>query len=206
MRFLDSTPPTISVTDMTVYTGSVDGIDVTFTVTAEDAVSGATTVTCASADGLTSGSTFPLGDTIVTCDSTDDYGNAAQEQFTITVTRMCFVVRHLTALVDDTPPFIDHPIEIILAAARVPQLVEYDVSATDDVSDTVTLTCTTSPEPNLSSGSLFPIGVTTVTCAAQDEFGNEATASFNITIRKYQLNSFSHSPSSLLPMALQRSR
>jgi hypothetical protein len=42
-------------------------------------------VSCASASGLKSGDTFPIGQTTVTCSATDDAGNTAQASFTVNV-------------------------------------------------------------------------------------------------------------------------
>ncbi len=55
-------------------------------------------------------------------------------------------------------------------------LVDYSASALDAVSGIVPVTC--SP----SSGSLFPPGVTNVTCTATDEWGNVGSASFNVAV------------------------
>jgi hypothetical protein len=54
--------------------------------------------------------------------------------------------------------------------------VTYTVTATDNVAEGLTSTC--SP----ASGETFPIGTTTVTCTATDAAGNTATASFAVTV------------------------
>jgi RHS repeat-associated protein len=50
--------------------------------------------------------------------------------------------------------------------------------ATDEVDGEVPVNC----DP--ASGSTFPIGTTTVTCTVTDKAGNEATASFNVTVEE----------------------
>ena len=52
----------------------------------------------------------------------------------------------------------------------------FNPTATDDVDGSVPVTC--SP----TSGSIFPIGVSTVTCQATDSAGNTATGSFAVTV------------------------
>jgi len=54
---------------------------VAYTATAHDAVDGDTAVTC----NPPSGSTFPIGDTTVSCSSTDAHGNTATGTFTVSV-------------------------------------------------------------------------------------------------------------------------
>ena len=56
-------------------------------------------------------------------------------------------------------------------------IASYEASATDDVDGPVPVTC----EPP--SGSLLPIGDTTVECAASDSAGNTAEASFNVHVK-----------------------
>ena len=55
---------------------------ISFTTTATDAVTTSPTVNCTPA----SGSTFPVGDTVVTCAAADAAGNVATGTFTVTVT------------------------------------------------------------------------------------------------------------------------
>jgi len=54
--------------------------------------------------------------------------------------------------------------------------VSYEVTATDNVAEGLTSTC--SP----ASGATFPIGTTIVSCTAVDAAGNTATASFAVTV------------------------
>jgi hypothetical protein len=67
---------------MTVEATGPDGAQVSFEEpTAIDDVDGPTDVTC----DQSSGDTFPMGETIVTCSAEDLAGNRADESFTITV-------------------------------------------------------------------------------------------------------------------------
>jgi Ca2+-binding RTX toxin-like protein len=79
----DTTPPVIRATPPApVEATGPEGAVVTYTVTATDAVDGQVTPTCTPA----SGSTFPVGNTQVTCTATDSAGNSATATFTVTVT------------------------------------------------------------------------------------------------------------------------
>lgn len=70
----DTTPPVIDpIADITVVATSAAGADVTFSPTATDNVDLSVTVICSPA----SGSTFPIGTTLVTANATDAAGNAA---------------------------------------------------------------------------------------------------------------------------------
>ena len=154
------------------------GAQVTFTVTATDDVDPDPLVVCAPA----SDTTFPFGATTVECTATDDDGNQTAGSFTVTVS-------------DTSPPILDLPSDITTRASG-PQgaIVTFAVTATDLVAGDVPVSC----DPP--SGSLFPIGATTVTCTASDatvvagffgqgrfaptqvEPGNVATGTFTVTV------------------------
>ena len=131
------------------------GSAVTFVATAADACEGARPVVCAPA----SGSTFPVGATIVTCSATDSAGHTGSCAFTVTV-------------VDTTPPTIVCPADIT-AESGTP--VTWEATATDNVDASVAVTCVPP------SGSSFPLGATTVTCTATDAAGNSSSCSFTVT-------------------------
>ncbi|HZI70050.1 MAG TPA: HYR domain-containing protein, partial [Nitrososphaeraceae archaeon] len=112
-----------------------------------------------------SGSLFPLGTTTVTCTATDGSGNTATKTFRVTVK-------------DTTPPNITSLINITKEATGPSgSQVTYSVTSSDLVYGTVAPVC--SPP----SGSLFPLGTTTVTCTATDGSGNTATKTFRVTVR-----------------------
>ena len=79
---VDTTPPRISVlADMTVNATGPTGAVVTFAGTATDDVDGAVPVTCTPETG----STFSIGNTLVTCAAEDTAKNKASATFTVTV-------------------------------------------------------------------------------------------------------------------------
>lgn len=80
-------------------------------------------------------------------------------------------------IVDTTAPVLSVPSELnVPATSEAGAIVSFVVSATDNVDQI--LVATAAP----SSGSLFPIGTTTVTCQAADAAGNIATGTFKITV------------------------
>lgn len=159
----DTTAPSVTApADVTAEATGPGGAPVTFgSASATDLVDGSVVPTCAPA----SGSTFPLGSTTVTCTATDAAGNQGSASFSVTVvdtTAPAFAVMN-NITTDATS----------LAGATVP----FAASATDVVDGPVTVTCTPS------SGSLFPVGTTSVSCSASDSRGNGATAGFTVTVR-----------------------
>jgi hypothetical protein len=159
----DTTKPVVTVpSNISTTTTNPLGKAVTFTATANDNVDGALTPTC----NPSSGSTFPLGTTSVTCTATDQAGNTGSASFTVTVT-----------LLDTTPPVITVPGPITVAATGPTTPVTYSVSATDNVDGSVAVSCAPT------SGSSFSVGTTTVNCSAKDTAGNTGTASFTVTVQ-----------------------
>jgi Tol biopolymer transport system component len=80
---------------------------------------------------------------------------------------------------DDVPPALSLPQFPIVVPADRPDgaVVTYTVTATDADDPNPTVSC--SP----ASGSVFPIGDTTVTCQASDASGNVATGSFSVHVQ-----------------------
>ncbi|MGH9879731.1 MAG: HYR domain-containing protein, partial [Nitrososphaerales archaeon] len=80
---------------------------------------------------------------------------------------------------DTTPPVVTAPAnQIAEATSASGRVITYPAAtATDNVDGTLTATCTPA------SGSMFPLGTTTVTCTATDSAGNIGTASFTVTVR-----------------------
>jgi hypothetical protein len=80
--------------------------------------------------------------------------------------------------VDTTPPVLMTPGSInVDAASSAGTTVGYVATATDDTDSNPKVTC----DPP--SGSVFPIGTTTVRCSATDASGNEALASFDVQVK-----------------------
>ncbi|MCX6551256.1 MAG: HYR domain-containing protein, partial [Acidobacteria bacterium] len=127
----------------------------------DDALSGGVTVSCLPG----SGSTFGLGSTVVSCVATDGAGNTATGTFTVTVR-------------DTTAPVVTVPAAITVeAAGPTGAPATFSASALDAVAGSLVPVCTPA------SGSIFPLGASSVTCAAADSAGNTGTASFVVTVR-----------------------
>lgn len=112
-----------------------------------------------------SGSTFPLGTTLVTFTATDGAGNASTCSFNVTVK-------------DQNPPtFTNCPSDITATAnATCMAVVSWPSPAFTDL-------CAVSMTTSHSSGQLFPIGTTQVIYTATDAAGNSSTCSFNVIVR-----------------------
>ncbi|XP_072025140.1 hyalin-like [Amphiura filiformis] len=154
---IDQENPTITCSpDLTVSTNVVSWPNFP---TVFDNIDMLVTVSCAPS----SGSTFTVGQTQVTCTGTDDAGNSATCTFDVTV--------------DQTNPVIGMcPANIVVSTNQVSYTVP---SATDDVDQATSVSC--SP----SSDSIFPTDQSTpVTCTATDDAGNSATCMFSVTVDK----------------------
>lgn len=106
---------------------------------------------------------FNKGTTVVSWGLTDTCGQTQLRQQNVTV-------------FDSEAPVIVCPGDIIVPPvtnALVP--VTFTVSATDNCDPAPVVTS------SIASGSGFPLGVTTVTCTAQDSSGNQSTCSFTVT-------------------------
>jgi hypothetical protein len=156
----DTTAPTITGPgDLTREATSASGAVVSYDVYASDPDS-PVAVVC----DRPSGSTFPLGATVVQCTASDPSGNTASASFTVTVQ-------------DTTVPAITVPSSVTReATSGQGAIVSYTVSASDLVDGQVSVTCAPS------SGSTFPIGTTTVTCTATDNAGNTSHGSFDVVV------------------------
>jgi hypothetical protein len=135
---------------------------VTFTTPAATDNCPGVTVSCSRA----SGTAFPMGTTTVTCNATDASGNQSTCQFTVTVNDT------------EAPKITCPPNQIgITASPRDPSVtVTYPAPTISDNSPGATLVCTPA------SGSVFPVGTTTVNCVATDTSGNTANCSFTVTV------------------------
>lgn len=156
----DTTPPVVT-TPANIVVGN-DASTVTYAnATATDRVDGTVAASCTPA----SGTTFALGTTTVTCSATDRAGNTGSGTFTVEVQ-------------DRTKPVVTVPRnKTVEATGPNGAAVTYAAAtATDDVDGTLTPTC------SKASGSVFPLGDTTVTCSAKDAAGNVGDSSFTITV------------------------
>lgn len=78
---------------------------------------------------------------------------------------------------DIVAPVLSLPSDMrVQATSAAGAVASFTATATDDVDGSVAVTCTPP------SGSVFPIGVTTVDCSAIDSAGNPAVGSFDVTV------------------------
>ena len=149
VQVVDTTPPTIYCPDdITVDCGSGNGATVHYPdPVATDLCDTDVDVVCTPA----SGSHFDFGTTLVACTATDNKGNSAQCTFSVNV-------------VEDAPLTLTCPSDITVeCTSPAGAVVEYPLPMVSD-------TCQAPPTPtcNPPSGSVFPIGMTTVTCTSSD--------------------------------------
>ena len=157
----DTTPPNVTVpADITGEATSGNGAAVSFSSSAQDNVDGSLPTTCSPS----SGSTFPLGATTVTCHATDAHGNTGTDTFKVTIR-------------DTTAPTVTAPADITREATSSGGVtVTFSASATDAVDGGLSAPC--SP----ASGTTFGLGSTTVTCHATDAHGNTGNDSFTVKV------------------------
>lgn len=206
---------------------------VTFSASAFDNVDGPVAVTC----NPSSGSTFPVGTTIVRCTATDSYFNSGVGFFSVRVTggppelvlpddisveatgAAGAVVTFVATAVDGTPvsctpasgtTFAIDTTPVVCSASNAAGSTSgtFDVTVYDRTSPVLTLpgdiTVNTTEPAGVavsfvatahdfidgdvlvgctpSSGSVFPIGVTTVLCTAGDTRNNVAAGYFDVTV------------------------
>jgi len=165
-------PPTITCPG-TINVNAAPGLcsaSVSFTVTATG-IPAPTIVCMVGATVITSPNTFPVGSTIVNCTASNGVAPDASCSFTVIV--------H-----DTQPPAITCPANIFVAAgldvgascAPTSKTVSYPPPTATDNCPGVTVVC------NPPSGSVFPVGTTTVTCIATDASGNTASCSFTVSV------------------------
>lgn len=159
----DTTAPVVgAVASQTIEATSAAGAAHSWVVpTATDLVDGTRPVTCDQAQG----STFPLGDTVVTCSATDLSGNTGTAEFTVTVA-------------DRTgPSFGSVSNRTATATSAAGAVVTYPKPQATDLVDGATAVTCTPP-----SGSTFPLGTTNVNCTSTDHAGNTSAVSFTVTV------------------------
>jgi hypothetical protein len=113
------------------------------------------------------GNAFPVGTTTLTYSATDAHGNTGTAAQVVTV-------------VDNTAPVISCPADIVLEPTCPSGAIATfaDATATDNCG-VQSVARTAGP----ASGSVFPIGTTTVTFTATDIHGNTASCSFTVTVK-----------------------
>ena len=168
VRVVDSRPPTICCPEGPILVdcvpgGGGNGAVVNYPpATAFDLCDSTPTVSCVPP----SGSLFPFGVTTVKCTATDDSGNMS----------MCTFEVHV---VEAATPTLTCPGNIET------ECTSHDGAVVNYPPPMVSSTCRAPLVPTCSipSGSLFPIGTTTVTCSATDLGGNRVECSFQVTVK-----------------------
>lgn len=157
----DVTPPELTVPgNMTVEATKPAGADVTFTASATDSLDGVRPVECSPA----SGATFPIAKTRVNCTASDLSGNEGTKGFNITVK-------------DTTGPALTLPPSMTAEATGADgATVTFAATANDIVDGSRPVECTPA------SGTTFPRGTTSVSCASSDTRGNATTRTFNVIV------------------------
>jgi alpha-tubulin suppressor-like RCC1 family protein len=93
------------------------------------------------------------------------------------ITAIAAGVSHSVASIDTTSPLLTTPGSIVVAAASSSgSIVSFNVTASDPDDAAGPVSC--SPV----SGSLFPLGTTSVSCSSTDAHGNTGTAAFTVTV------------------------
>ncbi|MGB8368200.1 MAG: HYR domain-containing protein [Verrucomicrobiia bacterium] len=154
-----SPPPPLSITcpgNITVTTTNSGGAVVNYNVTVSDGCPPITT-NCVPP----SGSVFPIGATTVNCSATDSCGQSNSCSFTVTVLPLLSITCPGNITVTTTNP--DGAV------------VNYTVTVSGGCPP-ITTNCVPP------SGSVFPIGTTTVNCSATDSCGQSASCSFTVGV------------------------
>lgn len=172
---IDNTPPVVTPpAAVTLYTQDFGGLSCGVTVSNLDGTlgTGSATDNCpgvgaVTRSGVPSGNFFPVGNTVLTYSATDAHGNTGTANQTVTV-------------VDNTPPAISCPADIVLEpTCPTGAIATY---ATPTATDNCAVQSVVRTAGG-ASGTVFPIGTTTVTHLATDIHGNTASCSFTVTVK-----------------------
>ena len=158
---VDTTPPALTTAgDISATATGPDGAAVSFNPTADDTVDGSVDVDCTPS----SGSTFGVGATTVTCAAADAAGNSKSGTFTVLVR-------------DEGVPSLQLPADITAeATGPTGAVVDFEATATDAIDAAPDVQCTPA------SGSSFALGATDVSCTAADASGNTSSGGFTVTV------------------------
>ena len=162
---LDTTSPVLYLPGtITTDATSAQGAVVTYIINASDPDNQAyqLTIDCIPP----SGSTFPIGTTTVLCTARDPAGNTTSGSFQVTVLNRTAPVLYLPGTIT------------VDATGQLGAIIIYTVRASDpdNPAGLPTINCTPP------SGSIFPIGTTTVLCTANDLAGNTVNGNFNVVV------------------------
>ncbi len=158
----DKTAPAVTVPDDIVEATSGSGAILNYVASATDVNPATPEVTCVPP----SGSTFPLGTTVVTCSATDSAGNTGTDTFNITVNES---VDTIPTVEDTTNPVItllgDNPVTVTIGYTYL----DAGATATDDVDDDITLNIEVGGSVDTTT-----VGTYTITYDVIDAAGNKA--------------------------------
>ena len=121
--------------------------------------------------GLESGSFFPLGESTITYEVEDAFGNTAQCSFTVTV-------------IDDEAPEINCPASISIRSSSAVTLQIEQPIVTDNCSTDPTITYQRSDHPNLTLDDEFQMGTTEITWTVTDASDNQNSCIQSIEITR----------------------
>ncbi|HYJ85612.1 MAG TPA: HYR domain-containing protein [Pyrinomonadaceae bacterium] len=171
---VDNTVPVVTApAAVTLYTGpgatacgvNVANLDATLgTGSATDNCPG---VGAVSRSGVPSGNNFPVGTTTLTYSATDAHGNTGSATQVVTV-------------IDNTQPVISCPSNITIESTCPTGAI--GTYSTPTATDNCGVQSVDRNAGSLASGSVFPIGTSTVTHTATDVHGNTSSCSFTVTV------------------------
>ena len=159
---IDKTDPVLSLpANIVVEATGASGAVVNYSASANDNLDPAPSFGCSPS----SGATFPIGVTTVSCTATDQADNSSAGSFTVTVQ-------------DTTAPTLSLPADMTVeATSAAGATVNFTATANDVVDGALPVTCAPS------SGSVFAIATTSVTCSASDSNSNTVSGGFNVTVQ-----------------------
>jgi hypothetical protein len=163
----DEVPPTITAPANLTANNDPGLASAVVSVVAPAALDNCTPVTVSSvrSDGAALDAPYPVGVTTIAWTAKDEAGNTASATQTVTVLDV------------EAPVFGLAAQSLLEVNATTPSgaTVSFNTSVTDNVRVTA-LSCAPA------SGSLFPVGRTTVTCTAGDAAGNTSSMSFSVNV------------------------
>ncbi|MCC6568459.1 MAG: HYR domain-containing protein [Anaerolineales bacterium] len=159
---IDKTDPVLNLpANIVVEATGPSGAVVNYAASASDNLDSSPTFGCSQS----SGATFPIGVTTVSCTATDQADNSSAGSFTVTVQ-------------DTTAPTLSLPADMTVeATSAAGAVVNFTATANDIVDGALSVICVPP------SGSTFAIATTSVACSASDSSGNAVNGSFNVTVQ-----------------------
>jgi hypothetical protein len=159
---VDETPPKLTLPGRIEREIRAGSAVVTYPSSAVDVVDGSLAPACTPE----SGSKFALGETTVRCFASDTRGNRVSDSFVVRLTKA-----------PPGLPKLEVPANIVKEATGPDGTeVTFATSAKDDSGNALEIRC------SRVSGSVFPLGTTTVKCRAAAPGGPEATGAFDVTV------------------------